>query len=94
MGLGKPHCLELAIARVKDRVSKGGHDIPVKDIKRRFERSMCKFFKEYRLLADKWILFNNKDAKPQIIAKKETAHIDIIDKELFEKIIKKVGVVL
>ncbi|MBI4845758.1 MAG: zeta toxin family protein [Candidatus Omnitrophica bacterium] len=83
---------QLAIARVKDRVAQGGHNVPIADIKRRFERSMEKFFKQYRVLADKWILFNNAEVKPKIIAKKQNAHMDIIDEELFESIIKKVGV--
>jgi len=78
----------LAVARVKDRVSQGGHNVPTEDIRRRFERSARKFLKEYRLLADKWILFNNAETKPKIIAKKQNAHIDIIDQSLFEEIIK------
>lgn len=85
---------QLAIARVKDRVAQGGHNVPIADIKRRFERSTEKFFKQYRLLADKWILFNNAESKPRIIAKKQNAHIDVIDQELFDAITKKVGVEL
>ncbi len=85
---------QLAIARVKDRVSKGGHHVPVADIKRRFERSTEKFFKSYRPLADKWILFNNAGASPKIIAKKQNAHIDVIDHDLFEQVVKNAGVEL
>jgi predicted ABC-type ATPase len=85
---------QLAIARVKDRVAQGGHNVPVQDIKRRFERSTEKFFNQYRSLADKWILFNNAESKPKIVAKKENAHIDIVDQCLFEKITRKIGVKL
>ena len=85
---------QLAIARVKDRVAQGGHNVPIVDIKRRFERSTEKFFKQYRLLADQWMLFNNARSKPELIARKQNAHIDIIDQNLFVKIIKKVGVEL
>jgi predicted ABC-type ATPase len=85
---------QLAVARVKDRVAQGGHHVPIKDVKRRFERSMDKFFKEYRLLADKWILFNNAESKPKIIARKQNAHIVIVDNDLFINITKKVGVAL
>lgn len=83
---------QLAIARVKDRVAQGGHNVPVQDIKRRFERSTEKFFKQYRLLVEQWMLFNNSESKPQLIARKQNVHVDIFDKELFESIIKKVGV--
>ncbi len=85
---------QLAIARVRDRVVQGGHDVPVEDIKRRFERSVNKFLKEYRLLARKWILFNNAETAPKIIAKKQNAHIEIIDQKLFAKIVKNIGVKL
>jgi len=85
---------KLAIARIKDRVAHGGHNVPIKDIERRFNRSIENFFKQYHLLADKWILFNNSESKPKIIAKKQNAHIEIIDNNLFEGIIKKLGVKL
>jgi len=85
---------ELAVVRVKDRVSQGGHDVPLKDIKRRFERSTEKFLKEYRLLADQWMLFNNALGQPQLIARKQNAHIDVLDQALFEEITKKVDIKL
>ena len=85
---------QLAIARVKDRVAQGGHNVPTKDVKRRFKRIINRFFKNYRLLAHEWILFNNADEKPKIIAKKQNMYIDIVDPNLFKNIIKKVGVKL
>jgi predicted ABC-type ATPase len=83
---------QLAIARVKDRVLQGGHDVPTADIKRRFERSVERFFKNYRPLAEQWMLFDNSQSKPRLIARKQSAYIDIIDKKLFAKITKRVGV--
>ncbi|MBN1522595.1 MAG: zeta toxin family protein [Candidatus Aureabacteria bacterium] len=83
---------QLAIGRVKDRVSKGGHNVPIGDIKRRFERSTERFFKSYRLLADKWILFDNSAQKPKIIARKRNNHIEILIQDSFRTITQKVGV--
>ncbi len=85
---------QLAVLRVKDRVAQGGHNVPTIDVKRRFKRSIDKFFKEYRLLADKWILFNNAETIPKIIVRKQNAHIEIINQTLFNGIIKKAGVLL
>jgi len=82
----------LAVARVKDRVAKGGHNVPLADIKRRFNRSMNNFFIKYRLLTDKWMLFNNSQSRPIIIAKKQYAHIDVADHDLFDEIIQKIGI--
>ena len=84
----------LAITRVKDRVAQGGHDVPSEDIRRRFERCIERFFKDYRLLADKWILFNNAGSKPEIVVKKQNTHINVIDRDLFVEITKKAGVEL
>lgn len=35
---------ELSIARIKERVAEGGHNIPVEDVRRRFTRSIYNFF--------------------------------------------------
>lgn len=83
---------QLAVARVKDRVAQGGHHVPVKDIKRRFVRSIGNFFKNYRLLADQWILFNNAGVTPEIIARKQNSHIDVVNQALLLKITKESGI--
>lgn len=58
---------ELAIARVKERVKEGGHDVPEDDFRRRFEKSWSNFCEIYRPLADKWIVFDNSGEKPVIV---------------------------
>lgn len=83
---------QLAIARIRDRVAEGGHHVPTEDVKRRFNRSINNFFKLYMPLLDKWMFFNNSDIKPSLIAKKNNGGIEVTDKELFEKILHKVGV--
>lgn len=82
----------LAIARIKDRVAEGGHDVPSEDVKRRFERSIVNFFKIYRPLLDTWLLFDNSEKKPRLIAKKDNSHIDVRNDILFQKILNKAGV--
>ncbi len=82
---------DIAILRIKDRVMEGGHNVPTEDIKRRFKRSIFNFFKIYLPLLDSWVLFNNAGIKPVPIAKKNNGDIDIIEKELFEKILHKTG---
>jgi len=85
---------QLAIARIKDRVAEGGHDVPIKDIKRRFDRSIRNFLEMYRPLLDSWMFFNNAQTTPKLIAKKTNTHIDIVDEELFEQILDEIGVKL
>ena len=52
---------EVCIDRVKSSVPKGGHDVPVEDIKRRFQRSLTNFWTNFTELADEWILLYNGD---------------------------------
>jgi len=79
---------EFALGRIKDRVASGGHDVPAVDVKRRFSRGVYNFFKYYKPLSDTWLLFNNADAIPRLIAKEKDGKTDVIDKEMYEKIIK------
>lgn len=43
-----------AVARVRERVRKGGHDVPEADIRRRFERSLTNLLGDYLPLAARW----------------------------------------
>ena len=79
---------ELAIARIKDRVAEGGHNVPAEDVRRRFIRGVHNFFSLYEPLVDSWMLFDNSRAKPVLIAKRKNGHIEIVNKDLF-KIIQK-----
>jgi predicted ABC-type ATPase len=45
---------EFAIARVANRVAKGGHSIPEQDIRRRYSRGLALFQSVYRPLVDVW----------------------------------------
>lgn len=74
---------ELAIGRIKDRVAEGGHDVPTEDVKRRFTRGIYNFFKLYQPLLNSWMLFDNSESKPVLIAKNKSGHTEIIHKELF-----------
>jgi len=51
--------IEIAIDRVRIRVEEGGHNIPNKDIIRRYSRSINNFWKIYKNLADEWQMFYN-----------------------------------
>jgi len=49
-------------------VLKGGHDVPVEDIKRRFVRSKNNFWNNFISIADDWILLYNGEKGFQQIA--------------------------
>ena len=61
--------VELARARVKARVEKGGHNVPAAVIERRYIRGAENFFALYKPLSDKWIVYDNSHEVSEIIAK-------------------------
>ena len=50
--------VDLALARVAERVRTGGHDVPADTVRRRFDRGRRHFFTLYRPLADTWRLYD------------------------------------
>ncbi len=83
--------VELSLARIKERVAKGGHNVPAKDVKRRFAKSFNNFQLLYKPLADYWSIIENAAIAPQLIARGIGNKIEIIDHDLYESISKRKG---
>ena len=60
--------VELAVERVKIRVSEGGHDIPIDIITRRYFSGLNNFINLYLDKVDYWMLINNSKTKAELIA--------------------------
>ena len=58
---------QLALRRISARVKQGGHNVPRKDVFRRFTRSWINFQKSYRVLADEWTVYDNSSDVPKVI---------------------------
>jgi len=63
--------VDLAIERVRLRVSQGGHNVPEDTIRRRFDRSWENFQHIYKDLADSWTVFDTAKKIPVIIGESE-----------------------
>lgn len=50
---------EMAIARVRQRVAAGGHNVPEDVIRRRFHAGLRNFRQVYKPLVDEWVLYDN-----------------------------------
>jgi predicted ABC-type ATPase len=59
---------ELAIARVKQRVSEGGHNVPDAIVRRRFHSGLRNFEHIYRDMVDEWALYDNSGDRPILIS--------------------------
>jgi predicted ABC-type ATPase len=58
-----------ALMRVRDRVARGGHNVPEDVIGRRFHRGLWNFFEIYREIMDSWTLLNNSGPEaPHVVA--------------------------
>lgn len=60
--------VELAIERVKARVAEGGHNIPTDTIIRRYHAGLKNFINLYKDSADYWMLIDNSQTEPELIA--------------------------
>ena len=60
---------DLAVERVRERVSAGGHHVAEEVIRRRYNAGLRNFWRFYQPLADAWSVFDNSEsAKSQPIA--------------------------
>lgn len=60
--------VDLAVARVANRVRQGGHDIPEPVIRRRFEAGLRNFFRLYAPVVNAWQMYDGSCLPPQRIA--------------------------
>ncbi len=59
---------EFAIARVRERVRQGGHDVPEIEIRRRFDVGLQNFQNVYRDLVDAWSYYDNSGKMPVLVS--------------------------
>jgi predicted ABC-type ATPase len=80
---------ELALLRIRDRVEGGGHNVPERDVRRRFGRSLTNLFSLYRPLLDTLHFFDNSSDTPRLIFKDESGQTTAGDAALFEQLRRK-----
>jgi len=74
--------------RISGRVKKGGHNVPEKDIERRFYRSFINFRKIYLPLADTWHILYNGLKRPLEISIGDKKSEMIIDEGYYKKLME------
>lgn len=78
--------VELAFARVKDRVVKGGHHIPEETIRRRFVSGIRNLFELYVPICHNWLIIDNSIQEQYLIAESNNFNQTIFNIEVFTKI--------
>jgi predicted ABC-type ATPase len=79
---------EMCVARVRNRVSAGGHHVPTEDVIRRFYRSKHNFWYIYKDMVDRWNLFYNSGDHPQEVAFGEGDQLTVINRNFFDLFIR------
>ena len=77
---------ELAIERVANRVTEGGHNIPKDVIIRRYERGIINLFEIYMPLVDEYRIFDNSNGEFKYILTNQTNTKKLYDKVNYERI--------
>ena len=80
--------LKLCNRRISARVKKGGHNVPEKDVERRFHRSISNFRKIYLPLADTWQIIYNGLKRPLEIAICDNDSEAIMDEGYYRKLME------
>ena len=77
---------ELAINRVAERVSKGGHNIPQDVIRRRYVAGLKNLFDRFADEVDLWMIYDNSRSPREFRAKGgRSISTDIVSKNVFNK---------
>ncbi len=76
-----------ALKRVAKRVKEGGHNIPKEIIERRYERGLKNFKEIYLSIADSWVVFDNTEGTPILVARKKDGKVKVMAEKTWNKII-------
>ena len=77
---------ELAIARVRDRVESGGHNIPDDVVRRRYKMGLSYLFNTYMPIVDRWVLADNSKSPFTVVAEGTQEMSTVKDEEKFKTI--------
>jgi predicted ABC-type ATPase len=71
--------LDIARERIRERVRKGGHDIPDPVQQRRFRKGIRMLVEHYRPLLDEWTIYDNTGEQPRPVASQKDGVVIVDD---------------
>ena len=80
--------IEFSKQRVAERVKHGGHNIPIRDIERRFSKSLYNLINEFGPRVDRCRCFMNTGDTPELIFEQLNKDRLIANREYFELLLK------
>lgn len=80
--------IEMSKMRVAERVLHGGHNIPIKDLKRRFPRSLRNLLNDFSQAANLTQCFMNTGSVPELIFIQQGQNREVINQTLFTQLVQ------
>ena len=80
--------VEMSKLRVAERVAHGGHNIPLKDIMRRFPRSLQNVLGNFSHQADRTRCFMNSGDTPELVFEQKNDNRTIIHESYYHRLLK------
>lgn len=74
---------DLAVLRVKTRVTEGGHNIPENVIRRRYENGLKNFFSIFQPIVNEWFFVNNSESPFTFIAQGTKSSTEVYQNEIW-----------
>lgn len=83
--------VEMSKMRVAERVAHGGHNIPIEDIERRFQRSLYHVLHDFSAITDSTHCFMNSSKTPEPVFEQHAHHRNVIDQTLYNHLLQEAG---
>jgi predicted ABC-type ATPase len=80
--------VEMSKLRVAERVAHGGHNIPQKDIERRFPRSLHNLLNDFSHGVDRCVCFMNDGENPVLVFEQDGDNRDILHEGYYQLLLK------
>lgn len=83
--------VEMSKMRVAERVAHGGHNIPIKDIERRFSRSLRNLLTEFSRIANRTRCLMNSNETPELVFIQDGESRIVVNQNLFDQLTQQAG---
>ncbi|MCF6178015.1 MAG: zeta toxin family protein [Geopsychrobacter sp.] len=80
--------VEMSKLRVAERVVHGGHNIPLRDIERRFPRSLNNLLNDFSHRVDHCLCFMNDGENPVPVFEQKKHHRNILHEDFFQSLLE------
>ena len=77
---------DFAVARVRERVRSGGHDVPEETIRRRYARGVRNLFAAYMPLVTGWRVYDGSRPRPELVALRTGARTTVRRPDVWARI--------